>query len=157
MARSYHQLGIVDQLRGRLEEAESWYKRALAIEEALGDQLGMVASYGQLGILAQDRGRLEEAEGWLKRALAISEFLRNQPHMAMSYHQLGMVAQDRGRLEEAESWYKRALERDEFRLVHSLHSEVVGALLGGEGAEELADGGADSLDGASGGLSQTGV
>ena len=31
MALSYHELGIVAQLRGRLDEAEGWYKKSLAI------------------------------------------------------------------------------------------------------------------------------
>ncbi len=38
MATSYHQLGMLAQLRGRLDEAEGWYKKSLAIFEALGDE-----------------------------------------------------------------------------------------------------------------------
>ena len=109
MALCYHQLGMVAQDRGRLDEAEGWTKKALAIREVLGDQLHMAASYHQLGIVAQLRGRLDEAEGWYKKALAIYEVLGDQPHIAGSYHQLGMVAQDRGRPGDAEGWYKKSL------------------------------------------------
>ena len=32
----YHQLGMTAQGRGRLDEAEDWYRKALTIEEELG-------------------------------------------------------------------------------------------------------------------------
>ena len=50
MASSYHQLGMVAQDRGRLDEAEDWYAQSLAINEELGDRPGMATSYHQLGI-----------------------------------------------------------------------------------------------------------
>ncbi|MFJ9524433.1 tetratricopeptide repeat protein [Streptomyces cyaneofuscatus] len=109
IAVTYHQLGRVAQERGRLEEAEGWYRKSLAIEEDLGNGPGMASSYHQLGIVAQGRGRLEEAEGWYRKSLVITEELGNGPGMASSYHQLGRVAQGRGRLEEAEGWYRKSL------------------------------------------------
>lgn len=39
VAGNYHQLGTVAQLRGDFVAAENWYTKALAIEQALGDQL----------------------------------------------------------------------------------------------------------------------
>ena len=46
----YHQLGMVAQDRGRLGEAEGWYKKSLAISEAL-DQPGMATTQALLGTL----------------------------------------------------------------------------------------------------------
>ena len=67
---------------GRLEEAENWYRKSLAISEELGDRPGMAITYHQLGIVAQDRGQLEEAEHWHRKSLAISEELGDRPGMA---------------------------------------------------------------------------
>ncbi|WP_177246407.1 tetratricopeptide repeat protein, partial [Actinacidiphila alni] len=105
----YHQFGMVAQARGRLEEAEDWYRQSLTIEEDLGNRPGMAITYHQLGWLAQARGRLEEAEDWYRQSLTISEDLGNRPHMASTYHQLGITAQARGRLEQAEDWYRQSL------------------------------------------------
>jgi tetratricopeptide (TPR) repeat protein/tRNA A37 threonylcarbamoyladenosine biosynthesis protein TsaE len=104
-----HQLGIVAQRRGRLEEAEEWYRKSLTIDEELRDRPGMATGYHQLARVAQLRGRLEEAEAWNRKSLTIKEELGDRPGMANSYHQLGMVAQGRGRLEEAEEWYRKSL------------------------------------------------
>jgi tetratricopeptide (TPR) repeat protein len=109
LATAYHQLGRVAQDRGALDDAEAWYKKSLAINEALGDRPGMATSYHQLGMVAQDRGALDDAEAWYKKSLAIAEALDNRPGMASSYHQLGRVAQDRGALDAAEAWYKKSL------------------------------------------------
>ncbi len=105
----YHQLGVTAQDRGRLDEAEDWYRKSLAIEEELGDRPGLARTYHQLGMTAQDRGRLDEAEDWYRKSLAINEELGDRPGLATSYHQLGRTAQDRGRLDEAEDWYRKSL------------------------------------------------
>ena len=54
MAGTYHQLGITAQDRGRLDEAEDWYRKSLTINEELGDRPGMALTYAQLGLLAED-------------------------------------------------------------------------------------------------------
>ena len=94
----YRQLGITAQDRGRLDEADDWYRRSLAISEELGDRPGIAITYHQLGRIAQDRGRLDEADDWYRKSLAISEELGDRPGMASTHSQLGITAQDRGRL-----------------------------------------------------------
>jgi hypothetical protein len=37
LATDYHQLGITAQDRGRLDEADDWYRKSLTIEEDLGN------------------------------------------------------------------------------------------------------------------------
>ena len=113
IAVSYHQLGWIAQTRGRLDEAEEWYVKALAIEEELSDHPGIAGSYHQLGMIAQTRGRLDEAEDWYVKALAIEEDLGDRPHMAITYNELGVTAQIHGRLDEAEEWYVKALAIEE--------------------------------------------
>jgi tetratricopeptide (TPR) repeat protein len=109
----YHQLGSTAYLRMRLDEAEDWYRKSLAIKEELGNRLGMALTYHQLGMVAQARGRLDEAEDWYRESLAIEEELGDRPSMALSYHQLGITAQDRWRLDEAEDWYRKSLAINE--------------------------------------------
>jgi tetratricopeptide (TPR) repeat protein len=95
--------------RGRLDEADDWYRQSLAIREELGDRPGMATDYHQLGNTAQARGRLDEADDWYRQSLAIDEELGDRPGMATDYHQLGNTAQARGRLDEADDWYHQSL------------------------------------------------
>ncbi|MEU8530065.1 MULTISPECIES: CHAT domain-containing tetratricopeptide repeat protein [Streptomyces] len=106
---TYHQLGVIAHQRGKLDEAEDWYRQSLAIDEELGSRSGAAGVYHQLGIVAQERGQLDEAEDWYRRSLTINEELGNRTNVATSYHQLGTVTHARGQLEEAENWYHQAL------------------------------------------------
>ena len=106
---TYHQLGMTAQDRGRLDEADDWYRKSLAISEELGDRPRMAGTYHQLGMTAQARGRLDEADDWYRKSLSHQEELGDRPGMAGSYHQLGITAYDRGRLDEADDWYRKAL------------------------------------------------
>ena len=105
----YQLLGMTAQDRGRLDEAEGWYRKALTIKEDHGDRPSMATDYHQLGNTAFLRGRLDEAEDWYRRAIQIREELGLRALLATDYHQLGMTAQNRGRLDEAGEWYHKAL------------------------------------------------
>jgi tetratricopeptide (TPR) repeat protein len=69
----YHQLGVTAQDRRRLDEAEDWYRKALTINEDLGDHPSMARTYHQLGNTAYLRGQLGEAEEGYRKALTIIE------------------------------------------------------------------------------------
>jgi tetratricopeptide (TPR) repeat protein len=105
----YHQLGMTAEDRRRLEEAEDWYRRSLAIKEELGNRRGMALTYGQLGIIAQTRGQPEKAEDWYRRSLAIFEELGDRTSVALVYHNLGITAHIRRQQDQAGDWYRRAL------------------------------------------------
>ena len=49
MASSYHQLGMLAQIREDFDEAARQYQRALDINERLGNQTGLANSYHNLG------------------------------------------------------------------------------------------------------------
>ena len=96
IATTYHQLGVVAQGRGRLDEAEDWYRKALTIKEELGNRPGTATTYHQLGMIAQTRGQLDEAEDWYRKALTFSEDLQTPSYVAITHAQLGRLAAERG-------------------------------------------------------------
>jgi tetratricopeptide (TPR) repeat protein len=72
IASSYHQLGMLAQLRGDYDEAARQYQRSLDIEERIGNQAGMATTCSQLGILeAEQGGSAALAIDWDVKALAI--------------------------------------------------------------------------------------
>ena len=109
MAAGYHHLGMTAHARGRLDEAEDWYRKALDIEEQLDDRPSMTVTYHQLGITAQDRGRLDEAEDWYRKSLDIEEELGDRPGLASTYGQLGLLAEDQHQPRQALDWTVRCV------------------------------------------------
>ena len=109
----FNQLGMTAQVMGRLDEADDWYRKSLAIKEKLGNRPGMSITYHQLGMTAQARGQLDQADDWYRKSLAIKEKLGNRPGVSITYHQLGVTAQIRGRLDEADDWYRKSLAIEE--------------------------------------------
>jgi tetratricopeptide (TPR) repeat protein len=94
---------------GRLEEAEDWYRRSLAISEELGNRPYMATTYHQLGITAQDRGRLEQADDWYRQSLVIEEELGDRPGLARTYAQLGLLTEARTQPQLALEWNIRSV------------------------------------------------
>ena len=109
IAVTYHMLGMTTQARGRLDEADDWYRKALPIWDEIGDRPRMASTYHQFGMTASLRGRLDEADKWYRRAIQIREELGLRDMLAIDYHQLGNNALDRGRLDEADDWYRKSL------------------------------------------------
>ena len=98
MASTYHQLGITAQDRGRLDEADDWYRKSLTIKEELGNLPGMALTYGQLGLLAEDRQQPRQALDWIIRCVTLFDQFPHPAtgpgpeHLARLTRQLGMPA-----------------------------------------------------------------
>jgi hypothetical protein len=62
---------VIAQDRGRLDEAEDWYRKSLTIEEELGDRPGTALTYAQLGLLAEARAQIPLALEWNIRCVTL--------------------------------------------------------------------------------------
>ncbi|WP_156094942.1 tetratricopeptide repeat protein [Nocardia lijiangensis] len=103
------QLGNLAHLRGDYGAAERLYRQALAINEEVGDRLGIAGISHQLGMLAAGRRDFTEAERLYRQSLAIKQELGDSETIAVTLHQLGILAGDRGDFEEAERLYRQSL------------------------------------------------
>ena len=106
-------LGLVYFTRGDLAQAEEMHKKALVLDEALGNKKGMAANYGNLGLVYRTRGDLAQAEDMHKKSLALDEALGSKEGMAQGYGNLGNVYYTRGNLAQAEETHKKALALNE--------------------------------------------
>jgi tetratricopeptide (TPR) repeat protein len=64
-------LGVVDQLRGKLEEAKRYLRQALALDGEAGGQEFEAADLARLGEVLRQLGRLDEAAEYLQQAHAL--------------------------------------------------------------------------------------
>ncbi len=113
LAFSLNDLAQVFRIQSRHTEAESLYRRALAIwEKAHGSEstrLTMILD--NLSRLYLDQGRYAEAEALLQRALAIAEKAQGPEHwfVATRLSNLAWLYSEQGRYAEAEPLLKRVL------------------------------------------------
>jgi len=109
-------LGFVAEERGRLADAQEWYRKALAIYEESDDRAHIAVSLRHLGSVAKDLGLWDEAESNYRRALAMLNELTGDVHnKQLTYDALGRLMESRGRLGEAEEWYAESLTLAEQR------------------------------------------
>ncbi len=73
VSRSLHQLGMLAQDMGDLDEARRLYQESLKIKQDLGDRSGVSKSLHQLGMLAQDTGDLDEAKRLYQESIKINK------------------------------------------------------------------------------------
>ena len=126
-AAVYHQMGEVALKRWRLDEAEEWYGKSLAIIEEGEDRATVADDYYGMGLVRQYQRRYTEARDWFSKSLDIHQRLEDVEEMVKDYRSLGLCAQFRFEYQEAESWYHRAREileeaRDEETSVLVYHS-----------------------------------
>ncbi|AOS83873.1 hypothetical protein BIU88_06735 [Chlorobaculum limnaeum] len=104
-----HQLGMVAQEQRKYEEAEGYFKDALAIKIEYNARYEQASTLHQLGRVAQEQRKYAEAERYYKDALAIKIEYNARYEQAGTLHQLGIVAQAQQKYDEAEQYYKEAL------------------------------------------------
>ena len=103
-----HQLGVIAQQRFRLEEAEEWFTKSLAIIEHGEDRAVTADDYHSLGLVKQYQRLYTVAQEWFKKSLEIHQRLQDEEEMVKDYRALGITSQYKFEYEEAESWYQRA-------------------------------------------------
>lgn len=107
-ATVYDLLGRIAYQEGNLEDAETWYREALAIDMLTGDETGAARTLNNLSAVANEREDYESAEELLWKSIYIKQRLADDLGLEASYHQLGVVAETRGDLEAAEKWYLKS-------------------------------------------------
>lgn len=96
--------------RGRLEEAEVYFQRSLAIRRESGDTSGEGVVYVELGEIAAQRGQVDEAEAYFLRALAIARETQDRQSEGAVIYYLALVAEKRGDLDRAETLHRESLD-----------------------------------------------
>jgi tetratricopeptide (TPR) repeat protein len=99
-AAPHYTSGRVYQAQGRLGEAETSYRRALALEQ------DDAKTHNNLGCVLQMQGRLDEAIASFRRALALD------PALAQANQNLAAITRDPDAAQKALASYRRQLERN---------------------------------------------
>ena len=117
--------------RGKYEDAEGLYKRALIIrEQTLGaNHLDVASTLGNLANVYSEQGKYGDAEGLYTRALVVKELALGADHLdvALTLTNLAVVYKAQGRYTDAEGLYRRALAIREQALGGS-HPDVASTL-----------------------------
>lgn len=111
VARSQHALGQLFVDRSEYEQAEGYFRHAIAaVEESGTDAAPWLASMkNDLGALLYYRGRYDEAENVLREVLATRSEREDDPDLAYTMNDLALVLIDRGDYAEAETLLTGAL------------------------------------------------
>lgn len=126
-------LGVQYELYGKVEEAERYYKMAVAVDEQyLGPDHGEVATgLNNLAVLYFTNGRPNEAEPLYQRYLDISErYQTTSPsEAAINYHNLAVLYREEGRFGESEALFKQSIQIQE-KSLGPFHPTVAAGLEG---------------------------
>src|SRR5260370_7401938 len=68
-------IGFIYSSRGELEQALSYYERALTFYEQMGDPTSIGTTLNNIGYIYQRQGKVEQAIEYLNRALSLYERL----------------------------------------------------------------------------------
>ena len=102
--------GILAWRRGKRDEAETWYRKALANYREEGNADYIANTMGNLGILAATRGEYALAEQRLREAVDHYGTVGDRYNEATGLKNLGQLFVDQGRLEEAAEQLEQSLD-----------------------------------------------
>ena len=96
--RVFSNFGAILKDLGKLKDAESSYRKAIAINPNCAN------AHSNLGIILKDLGKLKDAESSYRKAIAIN------PNFANAHYNLGNILKDLGKLKDAEQSTRKAIE-----------------------------------------------
>jgi tetratricopeptide (TPR) repeat protein len=95
--------------RGDYVQALKRYRKAVALQEKLGDQAVPAKAYNNIGLIYKAWGDYDQALGWYRKSVAITEKLGDQAGLAGSYNNIALVHLARGESEAAVALFERNL------------------------------------------------
>ena len=102
-------IGELRRKQSQFAEATTWYARARANAEALGDQAGVAKVLICAGTLAAQQGDYATAQTCYDQSLTIRRTMADQPNVANVLNNLGIVARFRGDYAQASAYHQEAL------------------------------------------------
>jgi tetratricopeptide (TPR) repeat protein len=102
-------LGTLAWLQGDHTHATTTHAQALALYEALGDQLGIATALRDIGTQAIHQGNYDQAKTYLEQSLALSRKLDDLRCTANTLLNLGLIAREQGDAALALSHYQESL------------------------------------------------
>lgn len=112
-ARAANNLGIIANVRGRSEEALTYFERALASYTRVGNPRGLAQTHHNLGIAYRDLGYLTDAEAHIRQGLDLATTAVSEDVAALAEAEMANLKLRGGDPPLARSIARRALERFE--------------------------------------------
>ena len=110
--RSYilNGLGNVYKYLNDGAEAESYFRRSLALDQVIGNELGQSMNWNTIGSIYEYRNEYDSAYVMYNRAMEHDLKSGSQNGGGISYNRLGQLAMIQGKVDEAEDCYLKAYD-----------------------------------------------
>jgi tetratricopeptide (TPR) repeat protein len=108
-AAALTRLGMTDAGQGRLQQATTHIKRALALYRQISDRTGEAGALASLGLVSCCQGQYEESARHCRDALALYRQAGSQTGEARVRHHLGVIDLRQGRYQQAARNLRRSL------------------------------------------------
>lgn len=107
---SLNGLGNISLSLSDEDEAESYFRQALAGEISLGSQLGQAINYANIGSIFEQRNELDSARLYYQRSMALNESIGNQLGIGLCHSYFGHLAECMGDVNLAILEYQTSYE-----------------------------------------------
>lgn len=128
LAATYADIGVIHHQRRAMNQARTYYERALDAARASGSRRTEARALGNLAALAHDRGSFEDAERSYRQSLAIFADLGDRRHEGIFLTNLAVLEQECRRTDDARTHFRAALYMLENTGDKRLHGITLGNL-----------------------------
>lgn len=103
-------LGFLAQQQSNVAKATAFYQKALSIQQAINDKLGMASSLNNIGYSFSLQGDIPNALEYYHSSLKIVEELGDKQGLGFLLNNIGHLYENQGDIEKALEHYNRALK-----------------------------------------------
>ncbi len=113
MARAFHNIGVIFNLKGELDKGLEVYQRSLIIDEEISNIRGIAISHNNIGEIYRAKGELDLATSHYEKSLEYSNQIVNAQLESYAKHNLGLTLHLKRKYAESRKYFKESLETSE--------------------------------------------
>jgi tetratricopeptide (TPR) repeat protein/tRNA A-37 threonylcarbamoyl transferase component Bud32 len=110
LSRALHNLALIQESQGRLDDAEANFNQAIAIRRQIQDNQGLARALGDLAFVYERRGDLAKARKNYEASLAISQQIADYASVATAYGNLSNISSAQGKPDQAQKLLQHSLD-----------------------------------------------
>lgn len=109
LSSTYNNIGTIYQRQKMYDKAEGYFRKSIAIDEVLGDKIGLSHCYNNIGTIKEETNKYDEAIKNYEKSLQLKYEAKDTIGVPSTLINMGVIRMNQDKFKEAQNYFEQAL------------------------------------------------
>lgn len=109
LSSTYNNIGTIYQRQKIYDKAEDYFRKSIAIDEVIGDKIGLSHCYNNIGTIKEETNKYDEAIKNYEKSLQLKYEAKDTIGVPSTLINMGVIRMNQDKFKEAQNYFEQAL------------------------------------------------